>query len=388
MVRLSSWTLWRLVIVVAVLASAGQLAGGRARAVGAAPLIRRMPLPVRLFEPPAVHGNTVAWATEPGHCHTSGVPAAGSICLKPIYLHVANLRHFRPRTIAQLPRGTSYVDVQMSGRYLVWLTFGESMRGWRIDARDLATGRQWRVASSRTEMGFAIPSYPSISLHGTDLAWVQHECTDNCLRNRISWLTMENLETGRRSQVTSEAQPCTTLGGPFLTGTTIAWTRDPIDVQGCAGGSRVHVFVMNRATGVIRLRTVDPGPGKAVVGMSANDRFLAWAEETLHTDRDVHVMLMNIGTGKVTRVTSRGADDPMLDDHLLVWYGDYRGAIEVLDLRTWRYVRLTGPQRSQRSVVVASSLSQPTGMRVAWNESSSTAADVHWTNRLAVADVP
>ena len=356
-----------------------------AHAAWPVPTVRRFVLPAVVDGPLAVAGNTVAWVTRPGLCHPKVVP---STCNLASYLHLTDIRSFQPHTIARFSDRVSHVTVLLSQNRLVWMSSRYPTGGWWVWSRDLPTGRKTLIDSSQAEGGLA-SAPPSLSLRGDTLAWTRNDCFPGCLLPGLSSVTIVNLDSGSRRTIAIHHGRCWILSAPTLAAHTLIWTEQPIvDTVGCGGDSRVQVMRLNRTTGAIRQITIQPPRGKVAFDIAGNDRFLAWTQESLHTDADSRVMLMDTRTGRAIPVTTVGGGHPSMNSDLLVWHGQYGSTIGALDLHTWRYYLLTRNQNTAGAHTGPGSFGPPSGKRVVWDEFRFRDTGGPSKDSLAIADLP
>jgi hypothetical protein len=356
------------------------------RASSSTPVLRRFILPVRMDGPPAIAGNTVAWVTRPGTCHVRGAPWS---CPLPSYLHLADVRSFHPRTIVRLAATVSNVSLQLSQQYLVWMATRYPALGWWLWSRNLRTGRQTLVDSSPVEGGPAAAGYPGLSLRGDTLAMIRHQCTHDCTRPGPSFVVIVNLGTGEKHVVAVSHATCRILSGPTLSLHTLTWTdSSTVDQYGCGGDSRVEVMRLDPATGAVRHLAIRPPRGMMAYDVTGNDRYLAWTQATPHTNSGSRVLLLDTLTGRSVHVTGPGADRPIMDGNLLVWYGQYSATIGALDLRTWRYYVLARTHDAAGISTGPDFLGRPWTTRVAWDEFRFRDTGGESQNSLVTADVP
>ncbi|MDQ2742054.1 MAG: hypothetical protein M3Z66_07115, partial [Chloroflexota bacterium] len=151
---------------------------------------------------------------------------------------------------------------------------------------------------------------------------------------------------------------------------------------------RVQVVRLNRTNGAIRQITIQPPRGKVAFEITGNDRYLAWTQESLHTDADSRVMLMDTRTGRAIPVTTVGGGRPSMNGDLLVWHGQHGSTIGALDLHTWRYYLLNRNQNQAGVGTGPGSFGPPSGKRVAWDEFRFRDTGGPSTTFLAIADLP
>ena len=377
---------WRLVLALFMAGAFPTAAGTHAvHAARPAPTIRRFVPPANVDGPPAVAGNTVAWVTRPGLCHPKAAP---STCNLASYVHLADIRSFHPRTLVRFSNRVSSVIALLSQYHLVWTSTRYPLGGWWVWSRDLRTGRKTLIDSSQAEGGPAAAP-PSLSLQGDTLAWTRNDCFPGCVLAGRSSVTIVNLDSGSRRTIAIHHDRCWILSPPVLAAHTLIWTREPLfDQAGCRGDTRVQVMRLTRTNGAIRQITLQPPRGKVAFDITGNDRYLAWTQESLHTDRDSRVMLMDMHGGRVIPVTAIGGNRPSMNGPLLVWYGKYSSTIGALDLHAWRYYVLDRNQDQGGVSTSPAFLGPPSSKRVAWDEFRVRDTGGPSTSFLAIADLP
>ncbi len=377
----------RLALAFLVLSALSLSSGAHdARATSSTPAVRRFALPAGIAGQPAIAGNTVAWVTRPGRCQVVAAPA---ICKLPSYLHLANLTHFHPRTIVRFAAAVSNVVVLLSPHWLVWMSTRYPLGGWWVWSRNLRTGRQTLVDSEQIEGGAAAPSSPNLSLRGDTLAWTRNDCGNVCVSVGHASVGLLDLDSGVRHVITIRHGACWDLTASTLGSHTLTWAENWMDdYNGCGRRHTLVVMRLDRDSGTIRPITVKLPGNTVAYDLTANDRYLAWTQETVHTDIDAHVMLMDTLTKRVIKVTAPGADRPLLNDGLLIWHGKYGSAIGALDLHTWRYSIIDRDKDAAGVSTGPGAFGLGSHHRMAWEHFSFRDVGGPWKYYLVVARAP
>lgn len=303
------------------------------------PLPLSVPLPQGSAAPFAISGNDLAWA---------GVPKEDGACPR-YHLYLANVRAFHPRSIWTAKGCDIISDVQISPRWLVWISGVPP--GGSIWAMDFATGRHRVVAMQRyhplNHPCLTLSCVPPVamSLDGNMLVWShsvfsgQGDLITSQIRERL--LSSRRIRTLYATHTTCEMQIDPSVSGGRVVWLQARWPRD----QALAGETPPNQCEGTLQTNVIT--KVFGGTARPLTGngAAANPQttglYVMWQDLSRSVPTCITcapLLLLDTRTGRRSQLDQAAGiapGDVRMTPSLALWISESGGGIVVTqDLRT------------------------------------------------------